>query len=322
MSKPTPLKPAIIARGTALTQPVARFFGVPFLKGLAREITAIHLCPAKIHLATIRDGVALEVCNRLTLRALDLGELAEARVIAFRPRMGDEEAIELAIAGPPGKADLARYDLQAGRPLAGLAFEGATAIHYSDDGRFIAAGNGLGRIQVWHLGPQGPSPAAEASFEARVESLAFHPEHPTLYATLASGALVEVDLAPSLAASAKAALEERAPGVPFHRVTAGRGGYALYVAGGDERVYVVDTATGEVGSFEPQVGPILSLQVLPASGHLCIVGPHAVYVLHPVGAGQQEHLALVCTFEERLYAAWELDRDAILVFHAPEGGHP
>jgi hypothetical protein len=72
--------------GPACEQPVARFFGVPFQKGLAREITAIHLCPSRVHLATIRDGSELDVYNRLTYQRLDLGERARARMVAFRPQ--------------------------------------------------------------------------------------------------------------------------------------------------------------------------------------------------------------------------------------------
>lgn len=306
----------------APSQPVARFFGVPFLKGAAGEITTIHLCPERIHLAAIRDGSELQVSNRLTLQALDLGDLAIARMVAFRPRAGDAEATELAIAGPMDKADIARYDLRAGIPLAGLPFQGVTALQYSGDGRFVAAGNRTGKVRVWHLGPLGPAPVLEGAFGSQVESLAFHPEHPTVYATLASGALVELELAPGMAAPAGAALRERAPGVLFLRVAAGLCGYSIYLAGQDDRVYVVDTATGEVGFFSPQVGPIAGLQVLPASGLLCVVGLHSVYLLHPVGPCQREHLALVCPFEESVYAAWELDEGAVLVFHAVEGEWP
>jgi hypothetical protein len=283
-------------------QPVARFFGVPFLKGSAREVTAIHLCPARVHLATIRDGAELEVCNRLTLEVLDLGDLARARLIAFRPRRDGEETIELAIAGPAGKPDIARYDLQGGRALAGLPFEGATAIQYSADGRFVAAGDPRGRVRVWHLGPGGPAPVLDADFDGQVASLAFHPEHPTLYGTLVSGAVAELELAPNLAAPVGAALRERAPGVLFDRVSVGPRGYPIYLAGRDERVYVVDTATGDLGVFSPGVGPIIGLQVLPASGHLCVVGQHSVYLLQPVGPGQGEH-----------------HQEAVLVFHAAEG---
>lgn len=323
---PVSLEPGNPAAGEFLgnvpTQPSARFFGVPFLKGTAQQITSIHLCPAMVHLATIRDGAELEVCNRLTFKTLDLGELSAARLLAFRPRAGAEEPIEMAIAGPMGKPDIARYDLAGASAMASLPLPGATAIQYSADGRFVAAGNGGGQVRVWHLGPGDPALVQEAFLDSRVESLAFHPEHPTVYATLASGALAEVDLAPSLAAPVLEALREKAPGVLFHLVTAGRQGYPIYLAGRDERVYVVDTATGDVYVFSPGVGPIISIQVLPNSGHLCVLGRHAVYLFSPVRSGQREHLALVCAFEETLYAAWELDQDAVLVFHAADGSGP
>lgn len=299
-------------------QPVARFFGVPFLKGGAREVTAIHLCPERIHLATIRDGSELEVSNRLTLSRLDLGDLTFARMIAFRPGQGSGTATELAIVGPPDKPEIARYDVQAGQPLAGLPLQAVTALAYSCDGRFVAAGSRDGRIQVWLLGPD-PTLVQSGDFKAQVESLAFHAEHPTVYATLATGALVQLELAPSPAVDAVQALRQSAPGVLVHRVTTGRRGYSIYLAGRDDRVYVLDTATGEVGLFSPNVGPINGLQVLPASGHLCVLGPRSVYLIDPVGPGQQEHLALVCPFDDPIYAAWELDGDAVLVFHAAEG---
>ena len=300
------------------TQPVARFFGVPFLKGGAREVTAIHLCPERVHLATIRDGSELEVSNRLTLRRLDLGGLTFARMIAFRPGQGSGAPIELAIVGPADKPEIARYDVQAGQPLAGLPLQGVTALAYSCDGRFVAAGNYDGKVKVWLLGAGDPTPVQSGVFEAQVESLAFHAEHPTVYATLANGALVQLELAPSPAVDAVRALRQSAPGVLVHRVTAGRWGYSIYLAGWDDRVYVLDTATGEVGLFSPNVGPITGLQILPASGHLCVLGPRAVYLINPVGPNQQEHLALVCPFDDPIYAAWELDGDAVLVFHAAE----
>jgi len=307
-----------VQAGTA-AQPVARFFGVPFLKGLAQEVTAIHLCPAKVHLASIRDRSALTVYNRQTLKPVDLGENACARRVAFRPRAAGEEAIEMAIVGPLDKPEIARLDLQGGRWLASLPMAGASALQYSGDGRFVAAGDARGEVRVWLLGAGGPAQVLETRFEAQVESLAFHPEHPTLYATLANGALVETALAPSAAAPVGAALRERAPGVRFHAVCAGPSGYCIYLAGRDDRVYIVDTATGEAGAFSPKVGPITSLQVLPASGHLCVLGPRSVYLLHPEGPDQRDHLALVCPFDEPIYAAWELDQGAVLVFHAAEG---
>jgi hypothetical protein len=296
--------------------PAARFFGVPFLKGLAQAVTAIHLCPERVYLASIRDGSDLQVANRLTRQILDLGELACASMVAFRPRVRGVEAVELAMVGPEGRGHLVRYDLQGGRSLPGLPFQAATALQYSADGQFVAAGSRTGQVRVWHLGPEGPVTVLEASVKAEVESLAFQSEHPTLYAVLVTGALVELPLAPGLAASAVAALEERAPGVRFLRVTAGRNGYPIYLAGQDQQIYVVDTATGAVGVFAPNVGPITSLQVLPASGHLCVTGLHAVYVLKPVGAGPEQHLGLLCPFDEPIYAAWELGRDTVLVFHA------
>lgn len=292
-----------------------RVFGVPFMKGAAREVTSIHMCPSMIHLATIRDGFSLEVLNRLTMRSVDLGDLHVARLIAFRPR---GEGIELAIAGARDKPDLARYDLKTGRVLESLPLEAATAIQYSGDGRFVAAGSLEGRVKVWHLGAEGPRKVLETVFEAQVESLAFHPEHPTVYATLASGALVELALAPGLAAPVGAALRERAPGVLFHRVASGRWGYPIYLAGRDHRVYMVDTVTGEVGVLSPKVGPITGLQVLPTSGHLCVLGPHTVFILPPPDPKRREHLAQVCAFEETVYAAWELEHDAMLVFHASD----
>ncbi|WP_306598930.1 WD40 repeat domain-containing protein [Geothrix sp. 21YS21S-2] len=301
------------------TQPVARFFGVPFLKGGAREVTAIHLCPERVHLATIRDGSKLEVSNRLTLSRLELGGLTFARMIAFRPRQGTGTSIELAIVGPPDQPEITRFDVQAGQPLAGLPLQAVTALAYSCDGRFAAAGNRDGKVQVWLLGPGHPTPVLSAGFEAQVESLAFHAEHPTVYATLATGALVQLELAPSPAVDAVQALRHSAPGVLVHRVTTGRRGYSIYLAGRDDQVYVLDTATGEVGLFSPNVGPITGLQILPASGHLCVLGPRSVYLIDPVGPSQQEHLALVCPFDDPIYAAWELDGEAVLVFHAAEG---
>jgi hypothetical protein len=312
---PPPQAHAVTRVEAASTLPTVRFFGVPFMKGLAREVTAIHLCPAMVHLATILDGSELAVSNRLTLRPLDLGGLTRARSIAFRPRPEGSEAIELAIIPPAGKT-IARHDLQAGRAMPGLPLEAATAIRYSGDGRFVAAGNEAGRVRAWLLGPEGPTLVLEDLFAAEVRSLAFHPEHPTLYATLATGALVETQLAPSPAASVVAALQERAPGARMLQAATGRSGYALYLAGQDDRVYVVDTATGEIGVFSPKVGPILDLKVLPASGHLCVQGRHSVYLVHAVGTSPEEHLALVCTFEEPIYAAWELDPDVVLVFRA------
>jgi len=35
-----------------------------------------------------------------------------------------------------------------------------------------------------------------------------------------------------------------------------------------------------------------------------------------MGPRQMEHLAMVCSFDEAVYAAWELDGDALLVFYA------
>ena len=305
-----------------LPRPETRIFGVPMLKGAAQEITSIHLCPARVHLATIRDGSHLDVSNRLTLASLDLGELAQASQIAFRPRREGEEALELAVVGPPGKAELARMDLQSGNLLPGLPLSMATALQYSWDGRFVAAGNAHGRVKVWHLGAEVPRCVLEAQAASQVKSLVFHPEHPTLYATLASGALAEFTLAPSLAADLGETLRDKAPGVRFNLVSAGRHGYPIYLAGQDERVYVADTATGEVGVFSPRVGPILGLQVLPASGYLCVQGRHAVYLLHAVGPRQEDHLALICPFDKPIYAAWELDREVLLVFHAAENVQP
>ncbi|GEM_PF-5002779 len=295
------------------SQPVMRFFGVPFLKGLGSAFTAIELCPFLRHLATIRDGVELEVANRVTLQPFDLGDLAEAHHIAFRPRQKGDDLVELAIAGP--RPEIARLDLRDGSELPGLPLANVTSMAYSGDGRFVAAGSRQGRIRAWHLGSEGPNLVLEADLEDPIASLAFHPEDPTLYGTLASGAPLELELAPSLAASAVAALRERAPGVPFRQVATGRSGYLLYLAGADDHVYALDTVTAEVGVINPGVGPIAGLQVLPLSGYLCVHGPHAVYVAHPVGPGHQDHVALRCSFEEAIFAASELDRDAVLVFH-------
>ena len=317
-----PPEPASRAAKATPPQPVARFFGVPFLKGGAREITAIQLCPAMVHLATIRDGAHLEVANRLTFRSVDLGDLALARSIAFRPRAQGEDTLELAIVGAPDRPEIARFDIGAGRALAGLPLQEANLVQYSGDGRFVAAGSRTGEVRVWLLGAQGPVRVLEDHLGGQVESLAFHPEHPTLYATLDSGELAELELAPSQAATASVALRQRAPGARFHQVAAGRRGFPIYLAGRDDRVYVVDTATGDVGVFAPQVDRITSLQVLPASGHLCVVGEHAVYLLESVGSAQREHLALLCPFEEQVYAAWELDAGAVLVFHAAEEPDP
>lgn len=322
---PVPGAPGTPVRAAALeppslppVQPVARFFGVPFLKGSAREVTAIHLCPERVHLATIRDGTALEVSNRLTLGRVDLGGLTCARMIAFRPGQPNAASTELAIVGAPDTPEIARFDLKAGSRLAGLPIQGVTALAYSSDGRFLAAGTGTGAIRTWLLGPGDPTPLRSGAFEAQVESLAFHGEHPTLYATLATGALVQLELAPGPAVDAAHALRRCAPGARAHRVAAGPRGYNLYLAGRDDRVYVLDTLTGEVGLFSPGVGPITGLQVLPASGHLCVLGPRSVYIVDAVGPGQREHLALVCPFQAPVYAAWELDGDALLVFHAGE----
>lgn len=300
--------------------PVARFFGVPFLKGAAREVSAIHLCPAVIHLATIRDGWDLEVANRRTLTQIELGDLRVARHVAFRPRLPGSQALELAIVGPLDKPEIARMDLGTGDLLPGLPLAEVTALQYSFDGRFLCAGNREGRVRVWLLAPEGPLRVQEADLGAQVESLTFHPEHPTVYAVLATGALAEVRLAPSPAPPVEPALRERAPGALFHRVTAGPSGYPIYLAGWDERVYVVDTATSEVGAFSPRVGPIHDLQVLPAGGSLCVAGPHAIYLLRAVGPLQREHNALLCEFQERIYAVRELDREAVLVFHSVEEG--
>ncbi|BDU74452.1 WD40 repeat domain-containing protein [Mesoterricola silvestris] len=317
LEAPAAARTAPGVRPLAPSQPVMRFFGVPFLKGRAGEITAIHLCPERIHLAVIRDGRELDVSNRLTMRSLDLGGLASARMIAFRPGR-EGPSTELAIAGAPPTPAIARFNLQAGRSLPGFALPEVTALAYSGDGRFFAAGNRHGRLKVWLLGEGEPLAVQEGRFGAPVESLAFHGEHPTVYGTLASGALVQVALAPSPAVDAGLALRKEVPGTRVRQVAAGRRGYSIYLAGRDDRVYVLDTATGEVGLFSPNVGPIADLQVLPASGHLCVLGPRSVYLIHPVGPDQGEHLALVCPFDDPLYAAWELDRDAVLVFHAAD----
>lgn len=220
--------------------------------------------------------------------------------------------------GPLDQEEILRWDVRNQAFLAGLPFQAATALAYSGDGRFVAAGGQDGRVRAWLLGAAGPTKVLEASTGAQVESLVFHPEHPTLYGTLASGDLVALELAPSLAAPIVDALRERAHGALFQQVAAGPRGYCLYLAGWDESVYVVDTATGEVGAFDPGVGPILGLQVLSSSGNLCVMGQHAVYLARAVGPACTGHTALVCAFEERLYAAWELDQDAVLVFHATQ----
>ena len=306
--------------GPALqAQPVARFFGVPFLKGLAREITSIQLCPFTRHLAVIRDGSELEVANRLTLEVLHLGDLATARLIAFRPRRIGEDTTELAIVGPMAKREIARMDLQRGTLMPGLDLDAVTALQYSGSGCFVAAGNERGQVKVWHLGPGRRTQILEAELKARIDSLAFHPDNHALYAILDSGALAELELTLGQTPSAVAALDERAPGVRFHRVAAGQRGNFIYLAAGDDCVYALDTGNGEVGVITPGVGPISGLQVLPASGHLCVLGRHAVYIAAPVGPGQKEHLALVCPFEQPIYAACELDQDAMLVFHATDG---
>lgn len=321
LSDPGPQAPSAFAR-VLPSPPVMRFFGVPFLKGPAREVTAIHLCPERVHLASIRDGWDLEVANRLTLQPLDLGDLGNARLIAFRPRAGALGVNELAIVGPLDKEEIARCDVRTGRLLEGLTLTGVTALAYGPDGRFVAAGDRDGRIRVWLLGPEHALQVMDARFDAQVESLAFHPEHPTVYGILASGRLAEVSLAPSPAASAADALRERAPGVAFSDIAAGSRGFPIYLAGDDERVYVVDTISGDVGAFAPKVGPITGLQVLPTSGHLCVRGRRSVYLLPAVGPTQREHLALVCPFEAPVYAAWELGKDALLVFHAAEADVP
>lgn len=303
--------------GPAPLQPTARFFGVPFLRGAAAEVTAIHLCPERVHLATIRDGHLLEVANRLTLKGLDLGDLADAHRIAFRPE-SPGGTTELAIVGPAGKPDIARLDVAHNRRLPSLTFAGATALGYRHDGKFIAAGDAQGRVRVWHLGGDRPTLVLAEEVGAGVISLAFQAEHPTLYATLADGSLAEVALAPCQAAPAAQALAERAPGMGYDRIASGRSGYSIYLAGRDQRVYVVDTATGEVGVFAPRVGPVLDLRVLDASGYLAVLGTRSVYLLHTVGPTHKEHLALVCPFEEQLYALWELERDLLLVFHAAD----
>ena len=300
-------------------QPVARFFGVPFLKGLAREITSIQLCPFTRHLAVIRDGSELEVANRLTLEVLHLGDLATARLIAFRPRQIGEDTTELAIVGPLAKGEIARLDLQRGTRMPGLDLDAVTALQYSCDGRFVAAGNERGQVKVWHLGPGRQTRILEAGLKARIESLAFHPDNHALYAILDSGALAELGLNLGQTPTALAILGEKAPGVRFHRVSAGQHGNFIYLAAGDDCVYVLDTGNGGVGVIAPEVGPISGLQVLPASGHLCVLGRHAVYLAAPVGPGQKEHLALVCPFEQPIYAACELDHGAMLVFHATDG---
>jgi hypothetical protein len=299
------------ARGLA---PRARFFSVPFLKGLAREVTSIHLDPSTIHLATIRDGSTLDVANRLTLARLPLGGVTAARVAAFRPLQPGRDTIELAVAGAVGHPGIARFNLSREAVLPGLPMEGVASLQYSPDGRFLGAGGRGGELNVWLMGPETPLRVHAANLGVQVESLAFHPEHPTLYAVLATGALVEVPLAPSPAAPVAEAL--RRAGAFFYRVAAGARGFALFLAGWDEQVYVADTATGEVGNFAPRVGPIQDLQVLPASGHLLVTGHHAVYLLGVDGTPAGTCEALLCDFPERIYAVQELAPDAILVFHA------
>jgi hypothetical protein len=224
--------------------------------------------------------------------------------------------MKIAIVGPLDQEEIVRWDLGSHRPLESLPFTGASAVAYSGDGRFVAAGDLEGRVRAWHLGSGGPRPVLEASAGAQVVSMVFHPEHPTLYATLATGALVALALAPSPAAPVVESLRERAAGALFQQVAVGPRGYGLYLAGCDESVYVVDTATGEVGAFDPGVGPIVGLQVLPTSGNLCVLGRHAVYLARAVGPACTAHTALVCAFEEAVYSAWELDGEAVLVFHA------
>jgi hypothetical protein len=309
-------KPATRCLDSALAAPKMRFFGVPFLRGTAREINAIHLCPSRIHLASIRDGSELQVSNRLTFKSLPLGEWSDARLVAFRPGL-DLGSGELAIAGPLDRPGILRFDIRGEKPLEVLACAGVSALHYSSDGRFLAAGTREGGLRVWHLGPDGAAQVGRADFDAQVESLVFHPEHPTVYATLASGALVRLELAPGLAAPVEEALNERAPGARFQRVAAGPAGYPIYLAGRDHRVYVVDTATGETGAFDPEVGPILGLEVLHS--HLCVWGPNTVYLTHAVGPATTEHLALVCGFDAPIYGVSELPPDCLLVFHAAEG---
>ncbi len=289
-------------------------------------ITALHLCPARVHLAVIRDGCGLDVYNRLTLRALDLGGEVQARAVAFRPDpceaagAGPSPRTELVLLGPAGRDDLRRLDLQDGRELPRLACPGASAVQYSGDGRFLAVGGTGGKVQVWHLDAAGlrPERVLDLSCGAAIQALAFHAEHPTLYGLLEGGRLAAFELAPSPAAPLAELLASRAPDVSFTHLAAGPGGFALHLAGADGRVYVADTATGEVGCFDPEVGAILDLQVLPTSGCLCVRGAHAVYVAPPLLPGQGEHLGLHCPFDQRTYAAWELGADALLVFHAGE----
>jgi len=294
-----------------------RFLGVPFLEGPGPAVAAIHLCPARVHLGVVREGGGLELYNRLELAALDLEDAGRGRSLRFRPAINNSIA-EVALLGPEGAPVLSRWDLGNGCRLPSLPFQGASVLEYSLDGRFLAAGGEGGLLQVWHLGGEAATTVLRLECGARVEALCFHPEHPTLYALLEGGVPAAFELAPGHAASVPLVLVEQAPGVGFTHLAAGPGSYALHLAGDDGRVYVVDTVTGDVGAFHPEVGPILGLEVLPSSGCLCVRGRRSVYLAPSRLAVRGEHLALRCPFACPLYAAWELGRDALLVFHAAE----
>lgn len=315
-----PLQTVTQGTGEAPSDPAPlafRFLGVPFLRGSGPGIAAIHLCPARVHVGVVREGGGLELYNRLDLSALDLGEAGRGRNLSFRPSE-DGSTQEVAFLGPEGAPVLSRWDLRKRCRLPSLPFQGASVLAYSMDGRFLAAGGEGGLVQAWHLGGEAATTVLRLECGARVEALCFHPEHPTLYALLEGGVPAALELAPGHAAPVPPILAAQAPGARFTHLAAGPGSFALHLAGADGQVYVVDTVTGEVGAFHPEVGTILGLEVLPASGCLCVRGRHTVYLAPPRLAVRGEHLALRCPFDTPTYAAWELGREALLVFHAAE----
>lgn len=302
----------------ATAQPKARFFPVPMLKGIAQELSSVTISTDSRYMSTVADRSRLVVQDRITLKKMELGNVGLVRQALFRPQNSHDDIVEMAIVGDIDALSVIRLNVLDGSRLDELPMNAVTAIAYSKDSRYIAAGNAAGVVRVWHLGDDAtgkPSLVAEGRTSAQVTSLAFHALNHTVYATIFGGSAAELKIRGSKAISVAEALAKHEVPLNLKQVATGIRGNNVYFAGTDGQIYIVDSVTGKVGARSPNVGNIRSVDVFSTSGHLCVVGETAVYIGHDVGPDAGEQLALHCPFEETVIGAAELDSDAVLVFH-------
>ena len=296
-------------------QPRARFFPVPLLKGLASELSAVILSPERRYMGTIADKSRLVVYDRLTVTRMDLGKIGLVRQAQFRPQNIHDEICELAVVGDIDSLSIQRINVLDGSRLEELPMNATTAIAYSKDSRYFAAGNVNGLVRVWRLAEDKVSLLAEGKLSAQITSLAFHSANHSLYATVFGGTAGELKITASPAKSAVQALTDH--GVPHNlkQVATGIRGDNVYFVGSDGQIYAVCSKSGEVGVISPNIGAIKAVDVFSTSGHLCAVGENTVYIAHAAGPKTGKHLTLHCRFDEDIIGVAELDDDAVLVFH-------